>query len=59
MSDYDYLDSIRDQRTPCEIWSRVMGYHRPVAQFNTGKQQEHKDRRFFQMTENMAQACCS
>jgi hypothetical protein len=24
-----------------------MGYHRPVASFNTGKQGEHHERRFF------------
>lgn len=26
------------ERQPCEVWTRVMGYHRPVASFNTGKQ---------------------
>ena len=36
-----------DERQPCEVWTRVMGYHRPVASFNTGKQGEHKERRFF------------
>ena len=36
-----------DERTPCEVWTRVMGYHRPVASFNTGKQGEHAERRFF------------
>lgn len=36
-----------DERTPCEVWTRVMGYHRPVASFNTGKQGEHVERRFF------------
>ncbi len=35
------------ERTPCEIWSRVMGYHRPVSSWNIGKQQEHRDRLFF------------
>lgn len=34
-------------RTRCEIWSRVMGYHRPVAHWNPGKQQEHRDRKLF------------
>lgn len=28
------------RRTRCEIWTRVMGYHRPVSSFNTGKQGE-------------------
>lgn len=35
------------ERTRCEVWTRVMGYHRPVASFNTGKQGEHRERRFF------------
>ncbi len=34
-------------RQPCEVWTRVMGYHRPVSSFNTGKQAEHAERRFF------------
>lgn len=36
-----------EERQPCEVWTRVMGYHRPVASFNTGKKGEHKERRFF------------
>lgn len=39
------LDS---ERQPCEVWTRVMGYHRPVASFNIGKKGEHAERRFFQ-----------
>lgn len=39
------LDPARRQR--CEIWTRVMGYHRPVSQFNVGKRREHLDRRSF------------
>jgi hypothetical protein len=36
-----------DERTRCEVWTRVMGYHRPVASFNIGKKGEHCERRFF------------
>ena len=36
-----------EERTRCEVWTRVMGYHRPVASFNVGKQGEHRERRFF------------
>jgi hypothetical protein len=36
------------ERQPCEVWTRVMGYHRPVSSFNIGKKGEHKERRFFQ-----------
>lgn len=32
---------------PCEVWTRVMGYYRPVSQFNLGKQSEHRERQFF------------
>jgi anaerobic ribonucleoside-triphosphate reductase len=35
------------ERQPCEVWTRVMGYHRPVESFNTGKKAEHRQRRFF------------
>ncbi len=36
-----------EERTRCEVWTRVMGYHRPVSQFNPGKQSEHAERRFY------------
>lgn len=32
----------------CEIWTRVMGYHRPVSSFNKGKQGEFHERTFFE-----------
>lgn len=32
----------------CEVWTRVMGYHRPVSQFNIGKKAEHAMRQSFQ-----------
>ena len=33
------------KRVPCEVYSRVVGYMRPVQQWNKGKQQEFKDRK--------------
>ena len=36
-----------DERQRCEVWTRVMGYHRPVASFNIGKQGEFHERRYF------------
>lgn len=36
-----------DERTECEVWSRVMGYYRPVEGWNIGKKQEYEDRKFF------------
>ncbi|OTJ59734.1 oxidoreductase [Pseudomonas aeruginosa] len=38
------------QRQRCEVWTRVMGYHRPVAAFNAGQQSEHRERRHFRET---------
>lgn len=34
-------------RTRCEVWTRVMGYHRPVSHFNIGKKSEHYSRKHF------------
>jgi anaerobic ribonucleoside-triphosphate reductase len=34
-------------RQRCEIWQRVMGYHRPISGWNVGKKQEFKDRKYF------------
>lgn len=31
----------------CEIFSRVCGYIRPIKQFNLGKAQEHKDKKYY------------
>lgn len=36
-----------DERQRCEVWTRVMGYHRPVSSFNIGKKSEHRERCFF------------
>jgi len=43
----DALTLTDDERQPCEVWTRVMGYHRPVASFNIGKKGEHSERCFF------------
>lgn len=50
----------KGQRTPCDMWTRVMGYYRPAvlwertsgapvrgSSFNVGKQGEFKERIFF------------
>ena len=43
----DAVQLTDEKRQPCEVWTRVMGYHRPVANFNINKQSEHAERRFF------------
>ncbi len=34
-------------RTKCLVYTRVMGYHRPVESFNVGKKGEHAQRTHF------------
>lgn len=36
-------------RTKCERYSRVVGYLRPLAQWNEGKQAEWEDRKMFEV----------
>ena len=35
------------ERQRCEVWTRVMGYHRPVQSFNIGKKGEFAERKCF------------
>jgi len=41
--------SQNNKKTECEVYSRVVGYLRPVNQWNRGKQQEFSDRKTFDM----------
>lgn len=48
--DYVIIDGVKienSKRQPCEVWTRVMGYYRPVAFFNTGKKGEFHERKEF------------
>ena len=36
-----------EERQPCEIWARVMGYYRPLSMFNDGKKSEFAGRVYF------------
>ncbi len=38
------LEKLKDKRQKCIVYTRVMGYHRPVESFNIGKTGEHKQR---------------
>ena len=35
------------ERQPCETWTRVMGYFRPLSEFNKGKKAEFLERKCF------------
>jgi hypothetical protein len=41
------LATVTEKRTKCLVYTRVMGYHRPVESFNIGKKGEHKQRTHF------------
>jgi len=55
MSDKEILEKNEQKRTLCEIWSRVMGYFRPRSQYNKGKTQEAKDRKYFKIDERFTE----
>lgn len=38
-----------ERRIPCEVYSRIVGYLRPVQNWHRGKQQEFKERRMFRI----------
>ena len=38
------LEKNMEKRSKCIVYTRVMGYHRPVESFNIGKKGEHKQR---------------
>lgn len=37
------------RRIPCEVYSRIVGYLRPVQNWNMGKKQEFKDRKTYRV----------
>lgn len=47
-----------EKRTKCLVYTRVMGYHRPVESFNIGKKAEHKQRIYFKQPENLTEQSC-
>ena len=44
MSRDEILNANKDKRPTCVVYTRVMGYHRPVESFNIGKIGEHNER---------------
>lgn len=40
-------------RQPCEVYSRVVGYYRPISEWNEGKQQEFKDRQEYKIKKSL------
>jgi anaerobic ribonucleoside-triphosphate reductase len=40
---------VESKRTKCEVYSRIVGYLRPVSQWNAGKQAEFKVRKMYEV----------
>ncbi len=47
MSKEEILTGLKEKRQKCTVYTRVMGYHRPVESFNIGKAGEHRERKQF------------
>ncbi|NPA65900.1 MAG: hypothetical protein GXO11_03360 [Epsilonproteobacteria bacterium] len=47
MNKQEILEQLQEKRQRCIVYTRVMGYHRPVESFNIGKTGEHKERKQF------------
>ena len=47
-TDEQILAEHAEERTKCTVYTRVMGYHRPVETFNAGKQGEFEERAHFE-----------
>jgi len=45
---------VKKKRTRCETYSRIVGYLRPVSNWNEGKQSEFKDRVVFLRQKKMS-----
>ena len=43
----------QQQRQPCEVYSRVVGYLRPVSSWNPGKQAEYDDRKTYSVYDSL------
>jgi ribonucleoside-triphosphate reductase (formate) len=43
-------------KVPCEVYSRIVGYIRPLSAWNDGKRQEFQDRLTFDLDATLNQA---
>jgi len=39
-------EKLKVKAIPVEVYSRIVGYYRPVQNWNKGKQEEFKDRKY-------------
>jgi len=43
------VSKIHVKAVPCEVYSRIVGYFRPVQNWNDGKKEEFKDRKMLSL----------
>jgi ribonucleoside-triphosphate reductase len=62
-ADHGYLDGEQFNCPICgneaEVWTRVVGFHRPVQSWNKGKKEEYNDRKEFSVSASFANKACS
>jgi anaerobic ribonucleoside-triphosphate reductase len=51
MSDDERKEKETELKVPCEVYSRIVGYLRPVQNWHQGKQQEFRERQTFRAPE--------
>jgi anaerobic ribonucleoside-triphosphate reductase len=49
----------KKKQIPCEVYSRIVGYLRPVQNWNKGKQQEFEDRQTYRLERVSEPECTS
>lgn len=55
---FDDIKLADEERQPCEVWTRVMGYLRPFSEFNVGKKSEFRSRVYFSEAKTI-ESCAS
>lgn len=43
------MSNNKELKVPVEVYSRVVGYFRPINQWNKGKQEEFHERKVYQL----------
>ena len=51
MSKDELLAKYSSSRQKCDVFTRVMGYLRPISSYNIGKKQEAKERMYYTVDE--------
>ncbi|WP_288320015.1 hypothetical protein [uncultured Parasutterella sp.] len=55
MDNIEKFGITNSERTKCEVWTRVMGYHRPISSFNVGKKRRSRGEEIFLNKEELCQ----